>query len=401
MLYLYAWLVAAATVSPTNAEGKLRLQDVVRRAREYAPAVLEARAVLGEAHGRLRGATPILPANPEVEGAVGRRSGHDERDLELGISQRIEIAGQRGLRVSAAKAAIDGSEASLELALREAAAEAAGRFYRVLHADERLALARSSEQVAAQLLEMAQKRYDAGDVAGIDLNLARIGLGRARATVAAAAADQTVRSAELRTAIGMAPDEALALDGSLRQRPAGMAPAIDAEVESRPETKAIAAELRRWEAEERLAGRAAWPEVGLASRYEREEGTPVVWGGVTVSLPLSKRGQDEKAAAGARAIRARAALGTTRAAVQTAIRSGFAAHRARLDAIAAVEQLVLPSVEDNENLSLRSFEVGEISMAELLVVRREGLEARAEYLDALLEAALIEVDLLARAGGLR
>ena len=54
-----------------------------------------------------------------------------------------------------------------------------------------------------------------------------------------------------------------------------------------------------------------------------------------------------------------------------------------------------------KTLTTRSFEVGQLGLPELLLIRREILDTRSQYLDALLEAALARVDLDASAALLR
>ena len=66
-----------------------------------------------------------------------------------------------------------------------------------------------------------------------------------------------------------------------------------------------------------------------------------------------------------------------------------------------LELEALPGLEENERLTTRSYEVGQLGLPELLFIRHETLDTRAQYLDALLEAALTRVDLDATAGLLR
>ena len=60
----------------------------------------------------------------------------------------------------------------------------------------------------------------------------------------------------------------------------------------------------------------------------------------------------------------------------------------------------LPQLEENERLSARSYAVGQIGLAEYLLIRRELRETRALYLDRLLDAALAWIRLQASTGGL-
>ena len=65
---------------------------------------------------------------------------------------------------------------------------------------------------------------------------------------------------------------------------------------------------------------------------------------------------------------------------------------------AAAFEDALPAATDNEQLSQRSFEEGELSLPDLVVVRREVIETRLEYLDLLFEAAETAVARDAAAG---
>jgi hypothetical protein len=58
-------------------------------------------------------------------------------------------------------------------------------------------------------------------------------------------------------------------------------------------------------------------------------------------------------------------------------------------------------LDDNDALARRSYEVGQIGLGELFLVRRETGEVRAALLERVAEAAEARVDLEARAGVLR
>ena len=75
--------------SPGAAQRTLTLPDVLARAREQAPQIVSARLAMEEARGRLLGASLRFQENPEITGALGNRSGPDQRftDYELGFGQ--------------------------------------------------------------------------------------------------------------------------------------------------------------------------------------------------------------------------------------------------------------------------------------------------------------------------
>jgi cobalt-zinc-cadmium efflux system outer membrane protein len=113
------------------------------------------------------------------------------------------------------------------------------------------------------------------------------------------------------------------------------------------------------------------------------------------------KGQQLRAVGVARATRLRADLDASRARVRLEVRSAFETYSRRLAAVRVLETEALPGLDENETLTTRSFEVGQLGLPELLLIRREILDTRSQYLDALLEAALARVDLDASAALLR
>jgi cobalt-zinc-cadmium efflux system outer membrane protein len=113
------------------------------------------------------------------------------------------------------------------------------------------------------------------------------------------------------------------------------------------------------------------------------------------------RGRDIQAAGLARAARLRAELAATRVRIGVQVQSAFEAYSRRLAALDALEADAVPGIDDNEVLATRSFEAGQIGLPELLLLRREILDTRSQYLETLLEVALARVDLESSAGLLR
>ncbi len=144
----------------------------------------------------------------------------------------------------------------------------------------------------------------------------------------------------------------------------------------------------------------ARPAYGVAVQYGREEGDQVVLGGLTVTLPVFSSGQELRATGSARAVRSRAELAAAHERVQLEVRTAFETYNRRLAAVRLLEAEALPGLDENQTLATRSFDVGQLGLPELLVIRREIVDTRALYLDALLEAALARVDLDASAARL-
>jgi cobalt-zinc-cadmium efflux system outer membrane protein len=173
-----------------------------------------------------------------------------------------------------------------------------------------------------------------------------------------------------------------------------------ASVAQRPEIKAVEAQLREAEAEVRLGKGLAWPEVSPGVRYERDEGHRVLWAGLTVTLPIFDRGQQVRAMGGARADALRGELEARKRALEAQVRGALALHELRLASVSELSANV-ETLADSEALARRSYEVGQIGLGELLLVRRETTEARRQWLEALFELAQVRAELDSMTGGSR
>jgi cobalt-zinc-cadmium efflux system outer membrane protein len=384
------------------AQGRtLTLTDVLARAREQAPQIVSARLALEEARGRLVGATVRLQANPQIDASLGRRNAPDTRytDFELGVGQSFEPGARRSARIDAANAAIAQGTANVDEATREVLHQAASAYHRAVHASDRIRLLNGAFDLASSVVSIADRRFKAGDIAVLDVNLARASLARVRAEREGAEASKALAIGELRELLRLTED--VDVQGSLARPLEGNLPAALQSAGQRPELRALEAGVQEAEAELRLGLAHSRPEYGVGVRYAREEGDQIVLGGMTVTLPVFSKGQEQQAVASARATRLRAELEAAKARVAAEVRAAFDSYTRRLAAVGVLEAEAMPGLDENEQLTARSFEVGQIGLPDLLLIRRELLETRVQYVDALLEAVLARTDLDASAGTLR
>jgi cobalt-zinc-cadmium efflux system outer membrane protein len=397
-----AWLPAIGLVAVTGLPGGARAQEgltldaAISRARTRAPGVVGAMRRLDEARARQRN-QPFLRDNPEVEAALGRRTGEGPDNVQVGVSQTLELGGARGARRAQAVALVSRESAALADAQRGTLRDVASAFLRGLHAEERVRVAQVSETFAADLRRIAERRHEAGDVAALDVNTAVSALGRARAELKAAQAARVGALGDLRVLLDIRSDEPLSLAGRLYEPGEADLAALVAVAVDRPDLQVLKAELAEAETEVRAGRAAAWPEVTPGVRYERDDGENVLWGGLTVRLPLFDRGQLQRAAGEARAAHLREELAAFTRAVETRVRAAHESYLLRAAAADEMQQTVA-AMDDNEQLARRSYEVGQIGLAELLLVRRETTETRRAWLEALLEAAQARYDLAGEAG---
>lgn len=401
-----AWItlaLIAASLSSASlavAQVPLTLADALARARERAPQIVSARLAIEEARARLAGANH-LQSNPDFDAGVGNRQGSGSRstDLDIGIGQSFEPGRRRASRRDMAAAGIEQSTAHGDEVTRTVLLDTAALFLRGLQLAERLRLLDRSLELATNVLRIADRRFQAGDVAVLDVNIARSAAARLRAERQGVVAARAMVIGELRKLLQL--EEDIELRGELPAAATLDRTAIADAASRRPELRALEAAVREAEAEQQFGRSFRRADYGFAARYQREEGDNIILGGLTLTLPMFSKGQEPIAAGLARAARLRAELSAARIRIAIEVQAAVHAYESRAEAVRILEREALPELDENDTLATRSFEVGQIGLAELLLIRREIIDTRTQYADALLEAALARIELDARAGVLR
>jgi cobalt-zinc-cadmium efflux system outer membrane protein len=396
----------AACVSyavPVSGQIVLTLDGTIARVREQAGAVGVARARIAEAEAAVVEASARFRDNPVVEASAGPRAGSGARytELDIGLSQQFETGGQRRARIAGAQAAVDRQRADAERTARAVVFDAASAFLDGIAAGERLRLAEEAAAVSADLLHTTERRFAAGDIAAIDVNLARIDVARSAATIGAARGDLATALGTLRTLLRLPPTESIELRGSLESPPLLPLDRLEASVAERPEIIALAADVREAEAQIQLGRALTRPDIGMRAGYEREEGDTIVMAGLTVTLPAFQQGRGTLAAGLARASRSRLEMETTRQSGLSQLRAAYAVLAQRTAVAESLAKDVTPSLADNEALGRRSYEAGEMNLMDLLLIRREALDTRTLIVDRRLDAARSGLDVAFLAGVLR
>lgn len=396
------WL-APALVAAQPSPGPLTLESVLASARAQSPEVLVAGARIEETRARLLGARVRFRDNPTVDVSAGPRvaNGGTSADLDVGVSQTFETGGRRSARILAAEAAIAGDTAAAVDAGRIALEAAGLAFFETTYAEQRLQLLSTVEQMAAETLRIATRRYEVGDIAVLDVNLARSTLARARSARLTADTDRSLAAARLARVAGLPAGTAMITDTPLGANRSANLAGLRASLEQRADLVALRARIEEAMAIGRLGQGLTHPDLGVTVRGKRESGDKAIVAGLTVTWPAFVSGQEERAAGAATTARLQVEFETTRAAALREVDALHAAYLTRLAAARAFEEEALPSALENEQLSQRSFEEGELSLPDLLVVRRESVETRLEYLERLRDADQTAVMRDAAAGVLR
>ena len=406
MLAVSAVLVLAVSAAPAGEAEAWPLERVVAEALAKSPEVAAARAEETGAEEGLSADGRWLRENPSVEveyGTDAPTQALGERRLSVALSQTLEVAGQRGLRVDRAEAALAAARArrrAVELSVAREVVDAAAEWERLTAharlAEEMLAAARTLEEASA-------RRFAAGDAPEVERNTAALERARAEARVALARAEVAAARAALNRRLGRPVTAALVLSLTPVAIPAG----LQAE---QPELVAARAEAEAARAEVDLLRRERIPDPTVSLGYEREtrpeehatgsdlHSGSMLMARLSVPLPFWDRNQGELAAARAR----RAALEAQREGREREVEVERVAARETYEAARSAEAALvaaLPGVERNLSLVQRAYEAGELGLDALLLSRDRAFAARGEAIDAAAALARARSALL-RASGL-
>ena len=366
-------------------------QAVVALARSRAPSVVAAISRGDEARASKVGAG-APSANPELAASAGPRiiAGVPTLDVALLLSVPFDVSGVPSRRSALADERARVADAETQRVEWLAIGESLELWVRVGVAADRVQLEDQRVRLDAERLRSARVRRAAGAVGDGDVALALVleAEGKARREVAGAEYDALLT--EFRHALGLPHDQVLA--------PVSLAPA-----ESPAELTALLENLEHHP--ELVHARAGLDAATQESGLQRGLGVPlpratltgerspeyVARIGFDVPLPFFQRNQTQTAVAEAREQTEALTLRLTRKRLEAEVR---AAHSRLLGARAAYAALLaaLPSVDDAEHLTSRAYELGQITLAQLVAVHRETAVARSALLDA--KAAALRAQLV-------
>ena len=403
-----ACAIALALALPIGARGAeaIGVEEAVDVALQRNASLAVAAAEVAAARARLAGASVISQHNPELDLSAGprRAGGETSLDLELGLSQRLDVFGQRGLRREGARRVLAAAEARLEMRRVQVAAEVRDAFFRALAAGEQAKLAGEAFKVAEDAVAAAEARVRSGAAAQMEANAARITLGRAARDRADADRRRSTAVGALIVLLGLDAREPFRLRGKFSLEAPGE---VDGEallrsaLERRQDLAAARQELEGARAEAQLASREALPSPRIGVAYAEEEDARIVRGGVAVDLPVFQRNQAARGVARAQVDQAERAVEALERTIRAEVMVALERQRSAATAAEVFGGGAIASVTENLELINEAYRAGKVNLFELLVIRREALEARTAYLTALEELAAAQTELKRVAGSIR
>jgi cobalt-zinc-cadmium efflux system outer membrane protein len=362
----------------------------VQRAFAQAELSLQTSALLGAAEADAIEAR--LWPNPQLlieqERGRGRLAGEDETRLLL--SQEFDASGHRRLQRDAAAL---GQESALQLVqLQRSAlrAEVLRAFHTAAAASQHAEARGLALEELRELVGIAMRREQAGELSGFDRQRLEQQLGLAELQWQGAVAETGVARAALAGWIGaLAPETRLV---SAAPRP----PNDPAEHSESPTIVLLEAQLAQAEAALRAERRLRLPiQLGLGQTRVESPGLrdrAVVFE-LEVPLPLFERNQGGVLRALAERDRIEAELQRARRSREAQVEALGAALRSSIDSSRQYRQQLLPQARALSDVARASFAEGELDLVGLLETLRAEAELEGLAIDETLRAQLARVDL--------
>ena len=420
-----SWGIAirAARGTPSPCGPVLSSKEVARCALAQSPEVRAEEQALVALRGRRTAAGTLLPSYPTLAVILAQRTPRGMNAavaLEPGrtlnwyvtLSQEIEVAGQRGVRLDVADAAVAAQVRRVAVAQQEVIAAALTAYYSLWSAQREQQLAVELSEVAGGLSKVASARAAQALLAPVESRVAQAEATRLTLLGVEARQRAAVAQAVLATLVGLSATAPPSINPQAVEPDPRVLPAptddltalIARSLTLRGELAAAEMERMMFSQQVRLLRRTRVPNVTL-SAFAQSDGFDelVLGGGLAMGLPLptplgpSRRGEINEAQA--RVAQSEAELDRVRRRVQQEVWQAAAAHRAQMEALA----LLPPAVVEQARIDLRALAqaVGarQLPLREALLSQRTLIELLQAHLNAQRGLLLSRVELL-RATGL-
>jgi outer membrane protein, heavy metal efflux system len=384
----------AAAANPI--EG-LTLDQAIERAERRQPQLAEARALIEAAAGRAEQAG-ALP-NPElILGAQQLpldRGASNQREYVAGVAQPIPVGGRLRKAREAELMEQEVRLRGLEVARRDLRRGVHAAFATALYQEQAFEAQSQIAQGLEKLVTATTARIDAGDAVAEDL--ARVEIEMLRAEVerqrSQALRDQSLLA--LAVAMGDANLQIVSLAGDLEATfEVPMLETLAASLVSQPEVLQAEANLQASSAWLELVRSERIPDVRVEALYHRLEATEenTIDLGISIPLPLFNRNQGRLREARAESEAAQARARLTRNEVAARLQISYVQLTSALSSSRTLRGEVLPRAEKVLHSAEARYEVGDISLIELLPVRRNWAEVRLGCLESLRDVLLAWTD---------
>ena len=385
MLLPVRWLVLVVFISAAvqSQSTPLDLRSVLAAAEADNLELRAARQQRAMALAGLQTARQFL--NPSISFGAARDTPHES----VLWDQIFELGGKRGKRIALAREEQAATELDISVRSRQIRQRTRQAFYAVIASREQTAQAKAALDLATRIRDIVQQRFDAGDVAQIEVIQADVELARTTTDYETAAQTEKIADAQLAALLNLPVTEAANVQGRLSDLPKveSLQVANDAAMRSNTDlqraTEEVQLEQRRLELAkaQRVPNLDIQAVADLNSPHEFSVGPR---GQIAVSVPLFYHGQGEVAQSTTRLEFLRLSLQALRTTASAEVAAAYYDYVAKAHQAEQYEQKIVPQSVKLQEMAEDSYRSGKSNLLTLIDAQRKLNETRQTYLDSLL-----------------
>lgn len=340
---------------------------------------------------------------------------------EIGVTQELEVFGQRSRRVGVERATLARATAGIGNAERLTVGDIDRSFYRLVSASQRMTLAEEVLALNERLASVAERQLTAGEISRLDYNLAVVELGRSRSRALATRREREQVELDLQRLLGLRAhahilpdigrlqDEGMPDSSAATARGAHAHAARAAQLDADSLTRVAltlrqdlverAAAVDQARAEAALVRQEALPNLILRGVVEPgANGRRAFRPGIGLTLPIFNRNRGRAESRDALARQAELERMSLLIRLRTEIAAEVAAYRSAAQEVEILETTVLAPARQNRQLLETAYREGKVGLPVLLLIRNQVIDAELEYWASWLAERIAIADLAEATG---
>lgn len=378
--------------------GQVSLDEAIQTALRENPELNAIREKLKVARARIDGIA--LLGNPELETEF---TGGTNGTQGLELTQPFQLGGQRGHQRQIAKVHLEKVNAELAEASRLLTKLVKIAFYELTLVQEKLKLTKEVIHHSEQMSDIAQFRFDTGDISVTQVNLANIQLQSALREAVKLEGESQLAQLELNalmgialetehTAIGGFPDASTSSFGDsqttskiLSDPFSDLTPdaLITHALDRRNDLKSVQLNAELTESELRLAKAANIPDLSVGALAQRNRGENMLGVKLAIPLPFFDRNRAEINAAEAQQQVDTIEISSQERKISQEVMAAFLSLKNAQKTLKFYEGDSVKLRNENLKLTRAAYELGEIQLLEVILMQNEFVEMRFAYLETL------------------
>ena len=376
-------ILAASGYAP--GQDRLDLRTALGRAETENPELRAARQQRALALAGLQTARQI--PNPVITIEALRDSPHQG----LLWDQPVELGGKRGARIAVAREEQKATELDIGILARQIRHRTREAFYRSLLTRAQSEQARVTLDLGQRLRDSVEQRYEAGDVAQLDVIQADVELARVKTDYELARALERSADAQLAALLALPLDRSPALQGRIEELPAPITleAITQAALQYNPDLQRAAQDIQLEQRRLRLAKAQRIPNLDL--QVGTDLNAPPEFqvgprGQIGISLPIFYHGQGEVSQSAARVEFLRLSLDAQRTAAAARVAVAFFDYEAKRRQAQQYSDTILPQTLRLQQMASESYTEGKSNLLVVIDAQRRLSDVRKVYLDSLFAA---------------